>query len=211
MKKFKKLIPALCMLLISAVLMGTSTYAWFSMNMSVTATGMTVTAKSNSTYLLIDTVDNAATKTASAVTKIATNHSATIYPVAFNDTADEKTVNGVNVPVNGWYTANSKSPSDNGLGTNEGEGILNAKIIAEADLNKSGENQYALVNTFWLSLSSDSEDFTGKLNVTLTKTSAHESVSVVIKVENNGGTATYYKLGNTQEITNFTLSKSTSC
>ena len=35
--------------------------------------------------------------------------------------------------------------------------------------------------------------------------------AAVIKVENNGGKATYYKLGNTQEITNFTLSKSTSC
>lgn len=53
MKKFKKLIPAFCMLLISAVLMGTSTYAWFSMNTKVTASGMQVNAKSDDTYLLI--------------------------------------------------------------------------------------------------------------------------------------------------------------
>ena len=53
MKKFKKLIPALCMLLISAVLMGTSTYAWFSMNTKVTATGMEVHAKSDSQFLQI--------------------------------------------------------------------------------------------------------------------------------------------------------------
>lgn len=53
MKKFKKLIPALCMLLISAVLMGTSTYAWFSMNKTVTAEGLEVSAKSEQTYLLI--------------------------------------------------------------------------------------------------------------------------------------------------------------
>ncbi|MBO4734554.1 MAG: hypothetical protein J5662_08760 [Clostridia bacterium] len=51
--KMKKLIPALCMLLISALLLGTSTYAWFSMNTTVTATGMTITAKSDDTYLLI--------------------------------------------------------------------------------------------------------------------------------------------------------------
>lgn len=40
MKKFSKLIPAFCMLLISAMLMGTSTFAWFSMNTQVTATGI---------------------------------------------------------------------------------------------------------------------------------------------------------------------------
>ena len=53
MNKFKKLVPAICMLLVSAVLMGTSTYAWFSMNTSVTATGMQIQAKSDTTYLMI--------------------------------------------------------------------------------------------------------------------------------------------------------------
>lgn len=53
MKKFRKLIPALCMLLVSALFVGTSTYAWFSMNTQVTATDMKVTAKSDSIYLLI--------------------------------------------------------------------------------------------------------------------------------------------------------------
>ena len=49
----KKLIPALCMLLIAAALLGTSTYAWFSMNSSVTAEGMTINAKSESIFLQI--------------------------------------------------------------------------------------------------------------------------------------------------------------
>ncbi|MBO4934899.1 MAG: hypothetical protein J5441_07030 [Clostridia bacterium] len=42
--KFKRLIPALAMLLVSAILLGTSTFAWFSMNNQVTATGMKVQA-----------------------------------------------------------------------------------------------------------------------------------------------------------------------
>ena len=59
--KAKKLIPALSMLLVSAVLLGTSTYAWFSMNTTVTATGMTIKAVSDDTYLLIsDTATTAA-------------------------------------------------------------------------------------------------------------------------------------------------------
>ena len=51
-KSFKKLIPAIAMLLLSAVLMGTSTYAWFSMNTKVTATGMQVQAKAESGLLI---------------------------------------------------------------------------------------------------------------------------------------------------------------
>lgn len=44
MKKTLKLVPAFAMLLVSAILVSTSTYAWFSMNSSVTATGMSVEA-----------------------------------------------------------------------------------------------------------------------------------------------------------------------
>ncbi len=54
----KKLIPALCMLLVAAALLGTSTFAWFSMNKTVTATGMQVTAKSDSVFLLIGSGDD---------------------------------------------------------------------------------------------------------------------------------------------------------
>ena len=43
----KKLIPALAMLLVAAALMGTSTYAWFSANTQVTASGMSVKAASS--------------------------------------------------------------------------------------------------------------------------------------------------------------------
>ena len=42
--KMKKLIPALAMLLVSAILLGTSTYAWFSMNTTVQATNMQIKA-----------------------------------------------------------------------------------------------------------------------------------------------------------------------
>ena len=52
MKKFRKLLPALSMLLISALLMGSSTFAWFSMNTEVTATGMQATAAASSSLLI---------------------------------------------------------------------------------------------------------------------------------------------------------------
>lgn len=44
----KKIVSAIVMLLISTVLLGTSTFAWFSMNNKVTISGMTVTTKVSS-------------------------------------------------------------------------------------------------------------------------------------------------------------------
>lgn len=68
------------MLLISAMLMGTSTYAWFSMNTTVTATGMSVTAKSDAASLVINT---SATFDPSGTAYTANAHAnATLLPVA---------------------------------------------------------------------------------------------------------------------------------
>ena len=58
MKKFKAIVPALAMLLVSAVLLGTSTFAWFSMNDEVTVSGMQITAKSDQHYLIVGSTNN---------------------------------------------------------------------------------------------------------------------------------------------------------
>lgn len=58
MKKFRKLIPALALLLVSAVLMSTASYAWFSMNNKVTVTGMEVKTKvSDNLFVAKTTLD----------------------------------------------------------------------------------------------------------------------------------------------------------
>lgn len=48
----KKLIPALALLLVSAVMLGTSSFAWFSMNTTVSVTGMEITTKASSNLLI---------------------------------------------------------------------------------------------------------------------------------------------------------------
>ena len=53
MKLTKKLIPALGMLVLSACMLVTSTFAWFSMNENVKATGMEVKAKGDQIFLQI--------------------------------------------------------------------------------------------------------------------------------------------------------------
>lgn len=103
MTKFKKIIPALCMLLISAVLMGTSTYAWFSMNTQVSASGMKVTA--NSTNLFLQISDSA------TYTDPATS-------VVYNETDGTKlkpatpVLKEGNASIEKWQTATSNDPSN---------------------------------------------------------------------------------------------------
>ena len=53
MKLTRKLIPAMIMLLVSAVLMSTASFAWFAMNTTVKAQGMAVKAKADSIFLEI--------------------------------------------------------------------------------------------------------------------------------------------------------------
>ena len=55
MKKTKIIIPALAMLLLSTAASVSGTVAWFSMNNSVTVTGMTVTTKVSSNLLIAET------------------------------------------------------------------------------------------------------------------------------------------------------------
>ena len=53
MKKTKILVPAAGLLLLSTAASVTGTVAWFASQSMVTATGMSVTAKSDSAFLLI--------------------------------------------------------------------------------------------------------------------------------------------------------------
>jgi hypothetical protein len=55
MKKMRKLIPALSMLLIATIMLSTATFAWFTMNESVTATGMEIKAKAAGNLLISKT------------------------------------------------------------------------------------------------------------------------------------------------------------
>lgn len=102
MTKFKKIIPALCMLLISAVLMGTSTYAWFSMNTQVSVKGMQVTANSTNLFLQIS---SSATYTDPATS------------VDYNETTGTKlkpatpVLAAENASIEKWQTATSNDPS----------------------------------------------------------------------------------------------------
>lgn len=135
MAKFKKIIPALCMLVVSAIMAVSTTYAWFSMNKTVTATGMEVTAKSDSVYLQIVNEDNSAADT-NKTTANGKTSTATIYPAKWNgSSAAEK-----------WQYAVAAAPS-----ASEKTG----DYIDVADANKS---DYRLANTFKVSMTNETAE-----------------------------------------------------
>lgn len=90
-KLTRKLFVSIMTLVLTVMALGTSTFAWFSMNTTATATGMTVTAKSNATYLLIGATDAiASNKTGLGDTIAATaagGNAEAVYPAYFSKTA----------------------------------------------------------------------------------------------------------------------------
>ncbi len=105
----KKLIPALCMLLIAAALLGTSTYAWFSMNDKVTATGMTVTAKSDSIFLEITGTQDAGVYSTTGTNAV----DAKLYPVAHESWTAKANIEDFDLndddTLDNWYYQSSAS------------------------------------------------------------------------------------------------------
>lgn len=123
----RKLLPAAGMLAVSASMLATSTYAWFTMNREVTVTGMTMHTKVSENLLIAnDTIDSTAVKADSAFNNsLVQLVDGLIEPVS--------TVNGKNF----FYTA----------GTNvQGNGaVLNKTWAAYNPDNRSGfATEYAL-------------------------------------------------------------------
>lgn len=187
MKKFKKLIPAFCMLLVSAIMLGSSTFAWFSMNDRVTATGMQVTAKANTTYLVI--LNDSSAFTGAGITTAPENNSTTaqaptntkLFPAAFFKTVDDETTmgdNNVNLVAAGvaagsdiWVTAN------NGNRDNATDAVANVMKITETDLSK-----YTAEYKVWLTLVKGSEKANKKIKITDKSATAAGEAKAVVKI-----------------------------
>lgn len=192
MKKFKKLIPAFCMLLVSAVMLGTSTFAWFSMNDTVKATNMSVTAKSETTYLMISKESDSGYNTEADFTGV----TAEIKPCAYATSA----VNGGSISAGKFYTAVSQDYSES-----------NNNVISYTEVTK-GSDLYMLTSTVYLKLSNDSKPITSsdgyklKLKCDRDASSTHDSVKAIVEID---GVLYTFDEGD-KEISNFEISNTTS-
>lgn len=144
----KKIIPSICMLLVTAVLMGTSTYAWFSMNREVKATGMQVSAVTSSNLVISKTNEGAVTAVnkfdISYTTKTALTPASSVNGKAFFSAKGEAT-----------------APDQSALKENKYDSVTAPTV--------SGKTYY-VTETFYIGINGV-EDLKNKIDVTVNMTS----------------------------------------
>ena len=176
MKLSKKLIAAIGMLTLSAVMLVTSSFAWFSMNVNVSATGMTVTATGDQIYLQIvnsagASTDTTKTQAVGTLTHVPDTSEVVLLPVSVRTGDDE--YDNASAPT--WVT---------NTGTSYTDGTANAeyqKLITPTN------GEYFLKNTFTISLDPAAGDTTADSTLKIT------TVDLDIDTATNGGTDSFSK------------------
>lgn len=133
MKMTRKLIPALVMLLVSAMMLSTASYAWFASNNTVKANNLQVKVKSNAKFLVIsDAADGTYGPSVTMADENAANQKE--VELVHAKIADEKTVT--------WYVGDSTSATSPNAGALDSEDII-------ADIT----DNYALMTTYYVKMS----------------------------------------------------------
>lgn len=144
-KSLRKLIPTFVMLIITAALIGTSTFAWFSMNTTVTATGMNITATSESKFLQIITATGSFDDAAAQSEASATNATKAVRPTSAVKAFTDTTITALTAADDSgdikFVEAFSNSPASYARSTN----YIDVTTAAKAT---DATNVYTLINDF---------------------------------------------------------------
>lgn len=143
MKLTRKLVPAFAMLLVAAAMMSTASFAWFSMNTQVHATGMTVTAKTPAS------LEISADQSNWSYSVRPTTYSATgLEPITYyTSTADDT--------KDGWYVPAAKNAikSDGDTTKELSDANIEDEYWTKVELNYAngtgGGTKYALVSQLY--------------------------------------------------------------
>jgi hypothetical protein len=183
----KKLIPAAGMLAVSAMMLATSTYAWFSMNTQVTATGMQVKAQAEGGIV----ISNESGSDWKASTTASHNSVAELAPIS--------TANFTN-----WYHAKSDDANSAKAGqaasnySNYSSTMKVADGIGYNDVNSNNEKDndeiaHYLLNKFYIKSSAEEiKNATLKINkVTATGASTSGELDKSLRIGINIGGTNY--------------------
>lgn len=134
----RQLLAAIAMVLVAAIALGSSTYAWFAANTSVTATGANVTAETPTTILISKT--SATEEFGSTIAmENESNMGATVYPVHW--TGDKNVTGMLKLTADGLASVNQAGKR---TGTH-----ANAKFEANDTFVATTADYF--LETFWLS------------------------------------------------------------
>ena len=165
MKMTRKLIPALVMLLVSAIMLSTASYAWFASNSTVAANNMHVKVKANTQFLEIGTSVDGDFSTALDYKDVALANGGT--KLVTQETANTDGTVDVN-----WYIGSSSSESA------VGETDTSAAIATWSDGSKPLTADYALINEMYVRTSEKSDlGFTNFMFDTVTVAAADSEIN----------------------------------
>lgn len=168
----KKLIPALCMLLVAAALLGTSTFAWFSMNTMVEANGMSVQAETSANLVIKNSATGATWSRAATASYADTQ---TLMPASTSLTP--------NVLSAGKFFAVTNSETvdyDNGT-------AAAGTTFEEIEVSPNDENTHVSCNTFTIGVEgtkSFEHLYVTAINVTNNTNEFAKSLRVAVVTEN---------------------------
>lgn len=150
----KQMAAAIAMVVVAGIALGSSTYAWFVSNNSVTATTTKISAQSNSAYLVI--ANNTAKKTSNTSTSTATAGevptTTKLYPAQWkNNFTKDGTLN----KESGIYQFESAYASDKDNATEKA-----GTRFCVGDPAKACDEKYALLNTFYIGTGEYDGEFT---------------------------------------------------
>ena len=147
----KQLMAAVALVLLSAITLTGSTYAWFSINTEASVSGLKLNVKSDSIYLLVSKTNSTASAIqAEGLTSVSfntTNELATVKPSAHNPTTGTAVVGtdlitsttAATNPAN-WYYKNADAPT------------ASTSTSAATALSSSNFSDYVLHYTIWFTL-----------------------------------------------------------
>ena len=145
MKKTKVIIPALGLLLLSTAASVSGTVAWFAMNASVQATGMQITAKSDSVFLLIgsgevDTASEIQTANTTSTALTVGTEEAKVLPSAHGTITNTATATATDVSNLHHYQLIAEPHTEASL--EEYAGMTNEQKALYEGVNQAGTNWY---------------------------------------------------------------------
>lgn len=141
----RQLLAAIAMVLVAAVALGSSTYAWFVSNNTVKATTSTISAQSNAAFMYIRDENEPSTDLTADTSSVT---STALYPAHW---VTEKSGNYANADIGKFYTAYGTTAAD-------GTMVKDTLKLVEASASSSSKGspadavtaQYAVKNTFYV-------------------------------------------------------------
>ena len=118
MKKMRRLIPAVAMLMVAAVMLSTASFAWFTMNEEVTASGMQIQAKATGSLLISQ---EPFTDANIGNTDVVLNSPVeNLFPMAYKGTTFGTLKEQAGLNDTGWYKPTENKNSNTATGANDG-------------------------------------------------------------------------------------------